>query len=93
MRTVHRVLAVSAIALPLVIGGATIASAHDGSPVPNANFDQGAFAVGPNGSAAQLTDVDFGPGGASFLSAALAIGANGVGGNFTETGISPGHVG
>ncbi|MEV7780226.1 hypothetical protein [Kitasatospora sp. NPDC088351] len=90
MRTVHRVLAVSALSLPLVIGGATIASAHEADHIPVANFDKGAFAVGPNGSAIQITDVDFGPDGASFLSAALAIGANGVGGNFTETGISGG---
>ncbi|MFJ2864300.1 hypothetical protein [Kitasatospora sp. NPDC087314] len=85
MRTAYRVLAVSALALPLVVGGATIASAD--SPVPTANFDHGAFSVGPNGSALHVTDVDFGPGGASYLNAFLVIGPDGVAGDFTETGI------
>ncbi|MEU9619939.1 MULTISPECIES: hypothetical protein [unclassified Streptomyces] len=88
MRTAHRILAVSALCLPLVIGGATIASA-DETPVnvPTANFNHGAFSVGPNGSALHTTDVDFGPDGASFLEGVLVIGPHGVGGSFTETGI------
>ncbi|MFI9332458.1 hypothetical protein ACIGZJ_33620 [Kitasatospora sp. NPDC052868] len=85
MRIVHRVLAASAIAIPLVIGGASIASADTG--VPHANFDQGAFSVGPNGSALHITDVQFGPDGATFLDAILVIGPTGVAGTFTETGI------
>ncbi|MEV7777623.1 hypothetical protein [Kitasatospora sp. NPDC088351] len=87
MRTAHRVLAVSALALPLVIGGATVASATESVHVPNANFTQGAFAVGPNGSAIHFTDVDFGPNGATFFEGTLVIGPTGVAGNFTETGI------
>ncbi|MFB6894093.1 hypothetical protein ACFCX4_32815 [Kitasatospora sp. NPDC056327] len=89
MRIAHRVLAASALALPLVIGGATIAAA-DASHVPTANYDHGAFVVGPDGSALHFIDVKFGPDGASYLEGALVIGPDGVAGAFTETGIHGG---
>ncbi|WP_371515193.1 hypothetical protein [Kitasatospora sp. NBC_01300] len=88
MRTARRVLTVSALCLPIVLGGATIASADTPDNIPSLNYDHGAFSVGPNGSALHITDVQFGPDGASFLDAAVAVGPNGVAGYATETGIS-----
>ncbi|MFJ3216527.1 hypothetical protein ACIPLC_11465 [Kitasatospora sp. NPDC086801] len=91
MRTAHRVLAVSVLSLPLVIGAATAASAATPDNIPTVNFDSGAFAVGPNGSALQVTDAQFGPCGSDFLTAAVVVGPDGVAGSATETGISTGE--
>ncbi|MFD4393507.1 hypothetical protein [Kitasatospora sp. NPDC058397] len=93
MRTAHRILAVSVLSLPLVIGAATTASAAAPDNIPTLNFDSGAFAVGPNGSALQVTDAQFGPCGSSFLTGAVAVGPGGVAGNATETGIGIGGQG
>ncbi|WP_331743606.1 hypothetical protein [Kitasatospora sp. NBC_01300] len=88
MRTAHRILAVSVLSLPLVIGAASTASAATPDNIPSVNFDSGVFAVGPNGSALQVTDAQFGPCGSTFLTGAVAVGAGGVAGTATETGIS-----
>ncbi|WP_327678017.1 hypothetical protein [Kitasatospora sp. NBC_00458] len=87
MRTMHRILAAAAVVLPLAVCGATVASADAAGVVPVAHFDKGAFAVGPDGSAAHFTSVHFGPDGASYFEGFLIIGEDGVAGSFTDTGI------
>ncbi|MED7951677.1 MULTISPECIES: hypothetical protein [unclassified Streptomyces] len=91
MRTMHRILAATAVVLPLAVCGATVASADAaGDAVPVAHFDKGSFAVGPDGSALHLTSVHFGPDGASYFDGILVIGQHGVAGTFTDTGIGLG---
>ncbi|MFB7472269.1 hypothetical protein [Kitasatospora sp. NPDC056184] len=90
MRTMHRILAVSAVVLPLAVCGATAASADAGADdvvVPVAHFDKGAFTVGPDGSALHVTEVKFGPEGASYFEGTLVISEDGVSGSFVDTGI------
>ncbi|MER5350326.1 hypothetical protein ABT093_08330 [Kitasatospora sp. NPDC002551] len=86
----HRILAASAIVLPLAVCGATAASADAEGAVPVAHFDKGAFTVGPDGSALHVIEVKYGPDGASYFEGTLVISEDGVSGSFVDTGI--GHA-
>ncbi|MFJ9691837.1 hypothetical protein [Kitasatospora sp. NPDC101183] len=83
MRTVRRVLAVSALTVPLVIGCAGLASAHEGI---EANFGKGYFTVGPNGAGVAGVESHVGPDGVSHADFWIWADDNGTSGSFTGSG-------
>ncbi|MFJ8043742.1 hypothetical protein ACIRBX_24900 [Kitasatospora sp. NPDC096147] len=80
MRALHRALVAGALSLPLALGTAAAASAHD---APNVDFEKGSFTVGPGGAGVKLTEAHFGPDGASFFDGMVMAGPGGVTGGFT----------
>ncbi|MFJ9691836.1 hypothetical protein [Kitasatospora sp. NPDC101183] len=83
MRTVRRTLAVSALTLPLVIGCAGLASATEGL---DANWGQGFFTAGPDGSGVAGAESSVSPGGVSHADFGIWSDDSGVTGGFTGSG-------
>ncbi|MFJ8043735.1 hypothetical protein ACIRBX_24865 [Kitasatospora sp. NPDC096147] len=84
MRALHRVLVAGALSLPLALGTAAAASAHD---VPSVGFEKGGFMVGPGGAGVQLTEAHFGPDGACYFDGMVLVGPGGVSGGFTDSSV------
>ncbi|SOB78623.1 MULTISPECIES: hypothetical protein [unclassified Streptomyces] len=83
MRALKRVLAVSALTVPLVIGCAGLASAQEGL---DANFGKGYFTANQNGAGVAAVESHVGPDGISHADFWILADDNGVTGSFTGSG-------
>ncbi|MFF0297328.1 hypothetical protein ACFYS8_15780 [Kitasatospora sp. NPDC004615] len=89
MRAIKRVLAIGALAAPLVIGCAGLASAHEGHEGhegPEAHFSQSHFVANEEvaGESKVFSEVE--PGGVEHGEACVFAGDEGVEGSHTESG-------
>ncbi|MFF4925946.1 hypothetical protein DR950_31785 [Kitasatospora xanthocidica] len=83
MRVLKRVLAVSALTVPLVIGAAGLASAHGGV---DAAWGQGFFTAGPDGAGVAGAESSVSPEGVSHADFGIWSDDEGVTGGFTGSG-------
>ncbi|WP_030244797.1 hypothetical protein [Streptomyces sp. NRRL S-350] len=85
MRAFKRVLAVSALTAPLVIGCAGLASAQEGL---SADFGKGAFIANQHGAGVAAVESAVSPDGISHADFFIWADDNGVSGSFTGSGAS-----
>ncbi|MFG2695893.1 hypothetical protein [Kitasatospora sp. NPDC048407] len=85
MRALKRVLAVSALAAPLVVGCAGLASAQEDL---SANFDQGQFAANQSGAGEAATTSVVSPYGVQHTDFMIWADDSGVSGGFNGAGAS-----
>ncbi|GAA2985771.1 hypothetical protein [Kitasatospora sp. NPDC006786] len=83
MRALKRVLAVSALTVPLVIGAAGLASAHGSI---DANYGKGFFTANENGAGLAAVESHVGPDGVEHADFWIWADDNGVTGSFTGSG-------
>ncbi|MFE4393572.1 MULTISPECIES: hypothetical protein [Streptomycetaceae] len=83
MRTLKRVLAVSALTVPLVIGAAGLASAQEGL---DASWGQGQFIANQNGAGVAGAESSVSPDGVSHADFWVWSDDTGVSGAFTGSG-------
>ncbi|MFD8483925.1 hypothetical protein [Kitasatospora sp. NPDC059673] len=89
MRSLKRVLAAGAIAVPLVIGCAGLASAHEGHEEhegPSAHWGQSQFVANEEGAGLAESFSVVGPDGVEHGTRWIWAGDDGVFGSFTEAG-------
>ncbi|MFI9787070.1 hypothetical protein ACIHEI_26720 [Kitasatospora sp. NPDC051984] len=86
MRAIKRVLAIGALAAPLVIGCAGLASAHEGHEGPEAHFSKSQFVANEEvaGESKVFSEVE--PGEVEHGEACVFAGDEGVEGSHTESG-------
>ncbi|MGW4384443.1 hypothetical protein [Kitasatospora sp. NPDC004531] len=83
MRAVQRVLALGALAAPLVIGCAGLASAHE---EPSAHYVHGDFVAGPAGAGEDFIGSFVSEHGVEHIAGAVFAGDEGVAGTGTDSG-------
>lgn len=83
MRAIKRVLAVGALAAPLVIGCAGLAAADDGV---GAHFDHGQFVANEEGAGLADVSSHVSPDCVDHIKGWVFAGDDGVDGSFTESG-------
>ncbi|MFE6499560.1 hypothetical protein [Kitasatospora sp. NPDC057738] len=83
MRALKRVLAVSALTVPLVIGAAGLASAQEGL---DASWGSGQFIVNQNGAGVAAAESSVSPEGVSHADFWIWADDTGVSGSFTGSG-------
>ncbi|MFJ1796899.1 hypothetical protein [Kitasatospora griseola] len=87
MRAVKRVLAVTALAAPLVIGCAGLASAHEGAHEgPEAHFAQAQFIANEEGAGEAGVASVVSPNSVDHIAGWVFAGDEGVSGSFTDSG-------
>ncbi|MFJ8443405.1 hypothetical protein [Kitasatospora griseola] len=90
MRAVKRVLAVTALAAPLVIGCAGLASAHEGGHEghegPEAHFAQAQFIANEEGAGEAGVASVVSPNSVDHIAGWVFAGDEGVSGSFTDSG-------
>ncbi|WP_224284104.1 hypothetical protein [Streptomyces sp. LS1784] len=83
MRALKRAVAVGALAVPLVVGCAGLASATEGI---DANFGKGFFVANRNGAGVAAVESHVGPDGISHAGSWIRADDNGVSGSFAGSG-------
>ncbi|MFI9788815.1 hypothetical protein ACIHEI_35695 [Kitasatospora sp. NPDC051984] len=86
MRALKRVLAVSALAAPLVLGCAGLASAHGHEGHEGAEFNQGQFIANEEGAGEAKVHSEVDPCGVEHSKGWVFAGDEGVEGSHTESG-------
>ncbi|MFJ6774790.1 hypothetical protein ACIQOV_28175 [Kitasatospora sp. NPDC091257] len=88
MRALKRVLAVGSLAVPLVLGCAGLASAHDGL---DASWGKGQFIANQSGAGVAGSESSVGPDGVSHIDFWIWADDNGVSGSFTGSSATWNH--